>query len=111
MCRWITVLSTDEFCLLDIVLAPSNSLIQMSVDASWHPGYTEVNNHVMNGDGFGIGWYHSPVARRPIYGMIPSSAVQQSDKDSPHKQYRCAAVFRDILPVCTSLYKKVPLFL
>jgi hypothetical protein len=49
MCRWITVLSSDEVSLSDIVLAPSNSLVQMAIDASFHPGNGEINNHVMNG--------------------------------------------------------------
>ena len=60
MCRWITLLSAEEnpFWLSDVVLKPSQSLITMSVDASFHPGYSDTNNHVMNGDGFGIGWYY-----------------------------------------------------
>jgi len=53
MCRWITLLSTEEVALSDLVIAPSNGLIQLSKDASFHPGYTHQNNHVMNGDGFG----------------------------------------------------------
>lgn len=53
MCRWITLLSTQEVALADIVLTPSNSLVQLSKDASFHPGYSDLNNHVMNGDGFG----------------------------------------------------------
>jgi len=53
MCRWITLLSKYEVALADIILTPSNSLIQLSIDASFHPGNTSINNHVMNGDGFG----------------------------------------------------------
>lgn len=53
MCRWITLLSSEQICLSDVILTPPNSLIQLSKDASFHPGYGDINNHVTNGDGFG----------------------------------------------------------
>jgi predicted glutamine amidotransferase len=65
MCRWITFLSAKRMTLSDVVLTPSNSLVQLSRDASFHPGYDNINNAVMNGDGFGIGWYHSNWAILP----------------------------------------------
>jgi predicted glutamine amidotransferase len=77
MCRWITVLSSDPMSLSDIVLAPSNSLIQLSKDASFHPGYTEQNNHVTNGDGFGVGWYHTNIPHH----LIRSSLSMNSKND------------------------------
>jgi predicted glutamine amidotransferase len=55
MCRWITLISAESYSLSDVVLAPSNSLIQLSRDASFHPDFTDANNATMNGDGFGIG--------------------------------------------------------
>ena len=62
MCRWITLISHESVSLSDVVLAPTNSLIQLSRDASFHPGYSLVNNAVINGDGFGCGWYHHNAA-------------------------------------------------
>lgn len=59
MCRWITFISTEEILLGDLVLKPSNSLIEQSIDASYHPGFAERFNHQVNADGFGVGWYHS----------------------------------------------------
>ena len=56
MCRWITLISSRPVTSSDLVLTPSNSLIHQSRDASFHPGYDESNNAVMNGDGFGLGW-------------------------------------------------------
>jgi len=58
MCRWITFISTQEMTLSDIVLKPSNSLVEQSIDASYHPGFTQRYNHTINADGFGVGWYH-----------------------------------------------------
>lgn len=57
MCRWITFISTQEILLSDIVLKPSNSLVEQSIDASYHPGFTHRFNHTVNADGFGVGWY------------------------------------------------------
>lgn len=45
--------------LSDIVLTPSNSLIDQSIDASFHPGFAQRFNHTVNADGFGVGWYHT----------------------------------------------------
>lgn len=58
MCRWIAYISTNEMLLSDIVLSPSNSLIEQSIDASFLPGFTQRYNHIVNADGFGLGWYH-----------------------------------------------------
>lgn len=65
MCRWITLISAESISLSDIVLAPSNSLVKLSRDASFHPGADLVNNAHMNGDGFGVGWYHTNAATKP----------------------------------------------
>ena len=65
MCRWITLISSESVSLSDIVLAPSNSLVKLSRDASFHPGADFINNAHMNGDGFGVGWYHTNAAIRP----------------------------------------------
>lgn len=59
MCRWLTVLSSEPMSLSDVMITSPNSLIQLSKDGSFHPGYSNTNNHVTNGDGFGIGWYHT----------------------------------------------------
>jgi len=87
------LLSSDEdlFSLADVVLTPSQSLVKMSIDASFHPGYGEINNHVMNGDGFGVGWYHSNVVE---------SAQQQ---ETNGKKVKLAAVFKDTLPAWNNL--------
>jgi glutamine amidotransferase len=92
MCRWITVLSSaDDMSLSDVVLAPHNSLVQLSRDASFHPGYKNENNHITNGDGFGIGWYHSNIATLHKY---PSRSTEEVDgHDNLY-----AAVFRDTAP-------------
>ncbi|KAG7359295.1 glutaminyl-tRNA synthetase [Nitzschia inconspicua] len=59
MCRWITFISTEEMFLSDLVLKPSNSLVDQAIDASFHPGFAQRFNHQVNADGFGVGWYHS----------------------------------------------------
>jgi len=33
-------------------------MIKQSFSATWHPGFTTQNNAVLNGDGFGLAWYH-----------------------------------------------------
>ena len=59
MCRWITFLSSDDMSLSDLVLTASNSLVKMSYNAGYHPGFGPTNNSLFNGDGFGVGWYHA----------------------------------------------------
>ena len=54
MCRWITFISTEDVLLSDLVLKPSNSLIDQSIDASYHPGFASRFNHTVNADGFGV---------------------------------------------------------
>jgi glutamine amidotransferase len=94
MCRWITLLASTEVSLSDVVLAPANSLVHMSKDASLHPGYTDVNNHAMNGDGFGVGWYHSNVA------ICPDPNHTHATKEAPRNGDKVikAAVFKDTQP-------------
>ena len=58
MCRWITLISSDDMTLADLVLTASNSLVKMSYNAGYHPGFGPTNNSLFNGDGFGVGWYH-----------------------------------------------------
>ena len=65
--------------LSDIVMSPSNSLIQKSLNASYHPGYGKKNNHITNADGFGIWWYSNR---------------------TPEKH---AAVFKDVLPAWSNV--------
>lgn len=91
MCRWITVLSSENISLSDVVLAPQNSLLQLSRDASFRPGFSNENNHVTNGDGFGIGWYHSNLARVPRFPFL-----SRNDIEGHENMY--AATFRDIKP-------------
>lgn len=91
MCRWITVLSSEDLSLSDVVLAPQNSLLQLSRDASFNPRYSTVNNHTTNGDGFGVGWYHSNtvnVPRLPLY----------TRRDIKGHENMYAATFRDTAP-------------
>jgi predicted glutamine amidotransferase len=52
--------------LSDLVLKPSNSLVDQSIDASFHPGFAKRYNHQVNADGFGVAWYPSP------HGGLPS---------------------------------------
>lgn len=54
----------------------------MSIDASYHPGSTEINNHVTNADGFGVGWYHNNTFIDKSYATGINTA----------------AVFKDTLP-------------
>jgi len=96
MCRWITVLAAEDMSLSDVVLAPPNSLVQLSKDASFHPGYTDENNHTTNGDGFGIGWYHSNIVTVPRYPSLTNDEVDGHDN-------LYAAVFKDSVPAWNNM--------
>lgn len=117
MCRWITLISAESVSLSDIVLAPSNSLVKLSRDASFHPGADLINNAHMNGDGFGVGWYHTNAAIRPapdvntstfsnLFGnsMTEHSSTCTKASSNGHTDIEnsaCstkAAVFKDISP-------------
>jgi predicted glutamine amidotransferase len=100
MCRWITVLSSERVSLSDIVLTPSNSLVQLAKDASFHPGYGDENNHVMNGDGFGVGWYHTNHAVLP---NVVANGVTATPILAKNKNTRLAAVFKDTQPAWNCL--------
>ena len=90
MCRWISLLSTEEVSLSDVVLAPTNSLVQLARDASFLPGYTEMNNHITNGDGFGVGWYHTNAS------YVPKLMKSLTPEDIEGRVF--AATFRDTQP-------------
>ncbi|KAL7565712.1 hypothetical protein ACA910_005407 [Epithemia clementina (nom. ined.)] len=77
--------------LSDVVLAPPNSLVQLSRDASIHPGFGSDNNHITNGDGFGIGWYHSNTTTIPRYPSLNNENIEG------HANIY-AAVFKDTAP-------------
>lgn len=94
MCQWITLLSLEKVPLSNIVLAPSNSLIKLSKDASFHPGSTELNNHRLNGDGFGIGWYHSICPPEHRQKVAPCGKAES--------EHMAAAVFKDTQPAWNS---------
>ena len=117
MCRWITLISAESVSLSDIVLAPSNSLVKLSRDASFHPGADFINNAHMNGDGFGVGWYHTNPAIRSApdadanccAGLNHSSTTMDTNATmngstnghSETENCTCstkAAVFKDISP-------------
>jgi hypothetical protein len=49
MCRWITLISSDDMTLADLVLTASNSLVKMSYNAGYHPGFGPTNNSLFNG--------------------------------------------------------------
>jgi glutamine amidotransferase len=103
MCRWITLLSSESFSLSDLVLSPSNSLVQMSIDASFHPGYGDQNNHVMNGDGFGVGWYHSnSYVDKSLHNGV-NGFLKEENGYEPEKPKRLTAVFKDVLPAWNNL--------
>lgn len=119
MCRWVTLISNDEISLSDVVLAPSNSMVVQSRDATFHPGYGEVNNSALNADGFGVGWYHSnkaklPVLRRQVAadGTV-NKAMPLNTTHAPilkptvngddEKDYCAAAVFKDVFPAWNNL--------
>jgi glutamine amidotransferase len=106
MCRWITLLSSEPFSLSDIVLSPSNSMVQMSIDASFHPGYGDQNNHVMNGDGFGVGWYHGNyyVDKASHHTGRPNFVTgSKAGEDQSATLHRYAASFKDVLPAWNNL--------
>jgi len=68
MCRWITLLSSaDQVNLSDLVLKAENSLVKMSFNAGYHPGFGPTNNSLFNGDGFGVGWYHECSERPALF--------------------------------------------
>lgn len=100
MCRWITLLSSYPVSISDVILSPSNSLIQLSKDASYHPEFTDMNNHVTNGDGFGVGWYHTNHCQE--YGNNGNEEKKEGDvvviKPRMH-----AAVFKDTQPAWNNL--------
>ena len=64
MCRWLVWCSDEPITLEDIVLAPTNSLLQQSFSAGFHPGVCTRNNMPLNADGFGLGWFHATRAGR-----------------------------------------------
>ena len=102
MCRWITLLSSSHpVSLADIVLSPSNSLVQLSKDASFHPGMTEMNNHVMNGDGFGVGWFHnnSPVGEINGHsGSVNGEGKNNNSNNNNSDEDHFVALFKDTRP-------------
>ena len=57
MCRWLVWCSNEPIVLSELVLDASNSLLQQSYDAGYHPGVTCKNNMRLNADGMGVGWY------------------------------------------------------
>ncbi|EOD31942.1 hypothetical protein EMIHUDRAFT_231191 [Emiliania huxleyi CCMP1516] len=57
MCRWVVFVSRDPVTLADLLVKPQNSLVRQSFDAKYHPGFTSVNNALLNGDGTGLAWY------------------------------------------------------
>ena len=122
MCRWITLISAEPVSLSDVVIAPVNSLLQQSRDASFHPGNGLLNNSVMNGDGFGIGWYHTNVAICPSMDagpsadgtrdITPNGAPSSSSANGFHLHpsvsvdstvHASAAVFKDIFPAWNNM--------
>jgi glutamine amidotransferase len=108
MCRWITLISAEIVSLSDIVLAPSNSLVKLSRDASFHPGADFTNNAHMNGDGFGVGWYHTNAALVATTDVVSHdgsvSLTPPSGDNAPNghngidNTITKAAVFKDISP-------------
>jgi len=117
MCRWVTVLANDPISLSDVVLAPSNSIVHQSRDATFHPGYGEVNNAALNADGFGVGWYHRNVAKLPtvvrpvaadgtvskVPPVLSPVPVFTPAKHDDGQQRRTAAVFKDTFPAWNNM--------
>lgn len=106
MCRWITLLSTEEVALADVVLTPQNSLIQLSKDASFHPGYSSMNNHVMNGDGFG--YVHMIVMSLLFFDFQCASLFSNLDSMRSHSILRRTALVGTIRTM-SSLQTSQPL--
>lgn len=118
MCRWVTLLSTDPVSLSDVVIAPSNSMVHQSRDATFHPGYGEVNNAPLNADGFGVGWYHRNEAKLPAVvrptaasdgtvskpaATVPTTPIFVPAIDQSGNIRRTAAVFKDTFPAWNNL--------
>lgn len=122
MCRWVTLLASEPLSLSDVVLAPSNSMVHQSRDATFHPGYGDVNNAALNADGFGVGWYHRNIAKipavvRPVAAdgtvskappssKIPVPAVPLLPSQNTmigDSQRRTAAVFKDVFPAWNNM--------
>lgn len=78
-------------------------MVQMSIDASFHPGYGDQNNHVMNGDGFGVGWYHNNYY---LDKLLINSPLYAKEDENPAEPRRAAAVFKDVLPAWNNLNLK-----
>ena len=108
MCRWITLISAESVSLSDIVLSPSNSLVKLSRDASFHPGADFINNAHMNGDGFGVGWYHTNAALVAttevashdggVSSTLPSGDNLPNGNHGTDNSITKAAIFKDISP-------------
>jgi predicted glutamine amidotransferase len=92
MCRWITLLSSSEpVNLSDLVLKAENSLVKMSFNAGYHPGFGPTNNSLFNGDGFGVGWYHDKIMAQNMMDLTRRERYERSVDMKP-------ALFRDVLP-------------
>jgi len=105
MCRWITLLASEPYSLSDILLTSSNALVQLSKDASFHPGFTDMNNHVMNGDGFGVGWYHHNVVvdAESVSGSPYKNTLTNGNKEDKQHKPTFAAVFKDTQPAWNNI--------
>jgi glutamine amidotransferase len=120
MCRWVTLLSSEPISLSDVVLAPSNSIVHQSRDATFHPGYDQINNAPLNADGFGVGWYHRNIAKipdvvRPVSAdgtvskpgaaapLAPATPIFIPAIQKDGQQRRTAAVFKDTFPAWNNL--------
>lgn len=67
MCRWILYAANEKAQLADLIRLPENSLIHQAFSASWHPGFTDRNNAVLNADGVGVAWYgHKPFLYKSV---------------------------------------------
>jgi glutamine amidotransferase len=117
MCRWVVLISSDNISLSDVFVAPSNALIHQSRDASFHPGYGEMNNSALNADGFGVGWYHSNIATIPVNEIkaadgtmdmktltsTPAQSLIASPPPIDPQNFRAAAVFKDVFPAWNNM--------
>lgn len=101
MCRWIALLSNQhDVSLHDALISPSNGIVQLSKDASFHPGSGSTNNHVMNGDGFGVGWYYE---KRVLVSPYDENRELVQGEETKRKGQTTAAVFRDTQPAWSNL--------
>eukprot|EP01117_Protostelium_nocturnum_P007746 TRINITY_DN2772_c0_g1_i2.p1 TRINITY_DN2772_c0_g1~~TRINITY_DN2772_c0_g1_i2.p1 ORF type:complete len:479 (-),score=126.04 TRINITY_DN2772_c0_g1_i2:77-1513(-) len=77
MCRWLVYIGDESVLLEDLVTNPKHSMIQQSFANPFLPWIKEAPsqrlNHRVNGDGFGVGWYHQEKENPCVFVSVKPS--------------------------------------